>query len=317
MKNYIDKIFRGLAAVMFVAAMSLATSCDNGEDVIPATGISVDPTELSLTKGSTAKLTATITPSDASNLNVIWSSSSTDVASVDSDGNVTAVDAGSATITVTTEDGSYTATCSVVVTIPVTGISLNKTSISLLNGSTDTLVVTVTPEDATDQSYTFSSADPSIATVSEDGVVNGIAGGKTTITVTTNDGGYTATAEVSVHFESDLKVFDVTDSVYIEDSLGFVPQDTIMLTVKDVTDPDLTASDTSLTFTIDYPEVAQATLTTVDGIGVIELVAIQTGKATLSIKYEGWTGKLEKDIAIYVDHVHGNLPDIPIHQAGR
>lgn len=332
MKNYIDKIFCGLAAVMLVAMMSLATSCGGDDDVDPVnpdtpdntdttttvkvTGVSVDPAELNLAIDATAKLTATVTPTNASNTNVTWSSSSTDVASVDSEGNVTAVGAGSATITVTTEDGSHTATCSVKVTIPVTGISLNKTSISLVNGSLDTLVATVTPEDATDKSYTFSSADSSIATVSEDGVITGIKGGKTTITVTTTDGGHTATADVSVHFESDLKVFDVTNNVYIEDSIGFVPKDTIRLTVKDVTDPDLTASESSLSFTIDWPEVAQPTVKTVDGVGVIELVAIQTGKAVLSLKYEGETGKLEKSITVYVDHVEGTLPDIPIHQAG-
>jgi len=88
---------------------------------IPVTGVSVDPTTASLFIGDTKQLTATIQPSDATNQNVSWSSSADQVATVSDMGLVTAVGKGTATITVTSEDGSFKATCAVEVS--QTGIS--------------------------------------------------------------------------------------------------------------------------------------------------------------------------------------------------
>lgn len=85
------------------------------EDSIPVTGVTLDKTTLTLTSGNTAQLTATVVPSNAVNQKVSWSSSNTSAATVDENGNVTAVGAGTATITVTTVDGSKTATCTVTV----------------------------------------------------------------------------------------------------------------------------------------------------------------------------------------------------------
>ncbi|HQK38068.1 MAG TPA: Ig-like domain-containing protein, partial [Bacteroidales bacterium] len=89
---------------------------NSGSSTIPVTGVTVSPTSLSLTVGQTGQLTATVQPSDATNKNVSWSSSNTSVATVNSSGLVTAIAAGSATITVTTQDGGKTATCAVTVT---------------------------------------------------------------------------------------------------------------------------------------------------------------------------------------------------------
>ena len=85
---------------------------------VPVTGVSLTPASLSLFTGDTATLTATVQPSNATNQNVTWSSDKPDVATVDAAGKVTAVGAGTATITVTTADGSKQATCSVTVTRP-------------------------------------------------------------------------------------------------------------------------------------------------------------------------------------------------------
>lgn len=79
------------------------------------TGVSLDKNELSLSEGDKATLTATVTPSDATNQNVTWSSDNTGVATVSDAGLVTAIAVGTANITVTTEDGAYTATCAVTV----------------------------------------------------------------------------------------------------------------------------------------------------------------------------------------------------------
>ena len=92
----------------------LSITIDARTDV-PVTGVTLSQTELSLTEGGTAQLTATVLPETATNRNVTWSSNAPGVATVNSSGKVTAVSAGTATITVTTADGSFTATCTVTV----------------------------------------------------------------------------------------------------------------------------------------------------------------------------------------------------------
>ena len=86
----------------------------NEPATISVTGVSLDQSALTITEGDTVQLTATVEPSNATNKGVTWSSSAENVATVE-DGNVTAVGAGEATITVTTEDGSCTANCTVTV----------------------------------------------------------------------------------------------------------------------------------------------------------------------------------------------------------
>ena len=166
---------------------------------VAVTGVSVSPTAASIGVGGTQQLTPTITPSNATDKAVTYSSSATGVATVSSTGLITAVAAGSATITVTTHDGSYTATCAVTVTAPVsvTGVTLNKNSTSIEVGGTETLTATVAPNDATNKSVTWSTSAPGVATVS-DGVVTAVSKGSATITVTTADGGYSATCAVTV-----------------------------------------------------------------------------------------------------------------------
>ena len=167
---------------------------------VSATGVTLSQTELSLAKGATATLTATVVPSDATNQKVRWSSTNTAVATVEN-GTVTAVSAGNATITVTTEDGNHTATCEVTVTVPATGVTLSQTELSLVKGATATLTATVAPSDATNKKVTWSSNNISIATV-ENGIVTAVSGGNATITVTTEDGNHTAICSVSVEATS-------------------------------------------------------------------------------------------------------------------
>ena len=164
------------------------------------TGVSLDKTTLNLNPGKEGTLTATITPDNATNQNVTWKSSDTKVATVDN-GLVTAVAEGTATITVTTEDGSKTARCTVTVTtatVPVTGVTLDPTSLTLDVNQTATLTATITPSNATNQNVTWTSDNPSVATVSG-GVVTAVAPGEATITATTADGGFAATCTVTVN----------------------------------------------------------------------------------------------------------------------
>lgn len=164
---------------------------------IPVQSVSLDKTSLELTEGGTGTLIATVEPNNATNKNVTWSTSNASIATVNN-GEVTAVSAGTATITATADGKS--ATCTVTVTadtVPVTGVTLNKTSTSLYVGDTETLTATVQPGNASNQNVTWSTSDASVATV-ENGVVRATGRGTATITVTTEDGGFTAGCTVTV-----------------------------------------------------------------------------------------------------------------------
>lgn len=161
---------------------------------VPATGITLNHSTLSLAVGGSVALTATLTPENATDA-VVWSSNNKEIAEVSNNGTVTAKALGTATITATV--GSYTATCEVTVAVPVTGVSLDKETMSLTAGSTGTLVATITPANATNQNLTWTSDNEEVATVS-DGVVSAVAAGTANITVTTDDGGKTATCVVTV-----------------------------------------------------------------------------------------------------------------------
>ncbi|CAN7722526.1 Ig-like domain-containing protein [Paenibacillus sp. LjRoot56] len=168
---------------------------------IPVTSVTLDQSTLSLVVGGQdATLVPTINPVTATNKNVIWHSSDLNVATV-VNGVVHPVSAGAITITATTADGGFTATSTVTVAaaaVPVTGISLDITTTTLTVGGSDvTLTPTITPINATNKNVTWSSSNPSVATVSN-GVVHAIASGTTTITVTTVDGGHTATSLITV-----------------------------------------------------------------------------------------------------------------------
>jgi uncharacterized protein YjdB len=167
------------------------------------TGVTMSPTTVSVAVGATTTLGATVVPSNATNKNVSWSSSNTSVATVNASGVVSGVAAGTATITVTTQDGSKIATSAVTVTavnnnVSVTGVSVNPTAVSLAAGSTTTLSPTVAPSNATNKNVSWSSSNISIATVNTSGVVSGVGAGTATITVTTQDGSKIATSAITV-----------------------------------------------------------------------------------------------------------------------
>lgn len=175
-----------------------------GDSVIyKVTKVELNKTSLTLDVGKSDTLTATITPSNATDQNVTWSSDNQNVATVDANGKVTAVAKGSTTITATAADGSgEKATCSVTVKeaaiVPVESVSLDKTSLELTEGETAQLNATVLPETATNRNVTWSSNAPGVATVDSSGKVTAVAPGTATITVTTADGGKTATCTVTV-----------------------------------------------------------------------------------------------------------------------
>lgn len=184
---------------------SVLTKVANYPEMAPVavTGVSVAPATLELTMGEAAKqLTATIMPADASNKAVKWSSSDEKIAKVDENGMVTAVGAGKATITATTVDGGFTASCTVSVNKPivhVTGVALDKTAIGPMTiGYYETLTATVSPADADNKAVTWSTDNAAAAAVDQSGRITSVGAGSATITATTADGGFKASCAVTV-----------------------------------------------------------------------------------------------------------------------
>ena len=163
------------------------------------TGIKLNTTAVSLNKGMTYALDATISPSNASNKNVIWKSNASYIASVSADGLVTAVGTGRAVITATTSDGGYEAKCNVVVTQKVTGVVIDLVSARISVGNSTKLTATVQPSDAGNKSVKWESSNPKVASVNANGLVTAISAGTTTVSVTTAEGGYTAFCNVTVY----------------------------------------------------------------------------------------------------------------------
>ena len=158
-------------------------------------GVKLSATSLSLLKGKSSQLEASVWPYDA-NQAVSWKSSNTKVAKVDSTGLVKAVVAGTATITVTTQSGKKTAKCKVTVKNPIKLTSLGKPpTMFLLVGATQAIKLTLSPKNAT-VSPKYSSANSAIASVDANGVVTARSSGKAAITV--KAGGMTQKFTVSV-----------------------------------------------------------------------------------------------------------------------
>ena len=200
-------------------------------ELVDASGIELDQTKLTLGVGKKAKLIVTIKPENARDKSVVWSSSNTEVVSVDKDCNVTAKKAGTATITVTTKDGKYKAEAEVTVqadVVNVKGVSLDKTSLNLKVNETSTLKATVKPGDATNKGVTWSSSDSNVASVDNNGKVTAKAAGTATITVTTADGSKTATCTVTVSERPANYVVKFTP--YRQEGTGAVLQYTIAVT---------------------------------------------------------------------------------------
>ena len=176
-----------------------------------ATSISLNKTSASLYLNETVQLTATVSPSNATDRSVLWSSSDNNVAKVSSAGLVIAIAPGNATITATTADGSnLSATCAITVKAYVTSLTLDPSEVTILEGDTITLIPTILPTYATNQDLYWSSNNTSVATVNN-GVVVGRSGGEATITArTTDDSNLYASCKVTVIPNFDVSAPDIS-----------------------------------------------------------------------------------------------------------
>lgn len=221
-RTYLDAKEIGTATITLTVKPAGASADDEGFKAtcnveVSPDGATVYVTEIELNKttaelkvGESETLTATVKPASATNKAVKWESSNEAVATV-SNGKVKAINPGTANIIVKSEaDNSKTATCAVTVTAPTPetpSVRLNKDTLTLSVGGTETLIATTTPSGST---VGWKSSDPNIATVSESGLVTAVAPGTATITVTTVDGGKTATCTVTVNNNSSSQTITIT-----------------------------------------------------------------------------------------------------------
>ncbi len=179
-------------------------TCVVNVDYIDVEGISISPKDASVKIGSTIQFTATVYPENATNKNVVWSVDDKNVLSINQSGKATAVSVGMATVTVTTEDGEYIDSTVVrVEPINVTGITISLQNKTLSQGRTYRFAATITPSNATNKDVVWSVSDSSILSVDQTGNVTGLALGTAEVTVTTVDGGFVASAQVSVCYAPD------------------------------------------------------------------------------------------------------------------
>ncbi len=157
--------------------------------IIPLTSISLNQNDFELRKGDSETLTYTLTEEDTTEAeDAVWSSSDTNVATVDSNGKVTGKSAGEAVITV--RMASFSDTVKVTVyEVPLTSISISNTSDNVSIGDTFQINIAENPTNTTDAvTYTYESSDEDIAIVDEHGKVKGLRLGEVTITVRSSNG---------------------------------------------------------------------------------------------------------------------------------
>ncbi|ATA74141.1 Ig-like domain-containing protein [Capnocytophaga sp. H2931] len=247
--------------------------------VITVAYVSLDNETITLLEGDTKTLVATVSPTNATNKKITWTTTDKTIATVDANGKVTAITAGVVSITATTEDGGKKASCRVTVEkniVAVTNVSIQPESIVLAIGNQRQLSATVSPTNATNKKVTWTSADPSIATVTANGKVTGLASGTVYITATTEDGGKKASCKVTV--ESVIAVTNVS-----------IQPETITLPVGDELQLTATVSPTNATNKKVTWTTANAGIAKVDNHGKVTGVASGTVYITATTEDGGKT----------------------------
>ena len=181
MKNKFFALFTILLSISLITTYSCKKEKDKSVSV---TEVGLNKTSTTLIEGETETLVATVMPENATDKSVVWESGNESAATVSQEGLVTAVGEGKATITVKTNDGGFSASCEITVEkkeVPVTGISIEPSSLKLPAGDTYSLIPHVQPSDATNQNIKWLSTNESVATVNAEGKVTAVAAGSAEI----------------------------------------------------------------------------------------------------------------------------------------
>ena len=244
-----------------LAAIAASLVACQEEPLVEVSSVSLSQSSVSIARGGSTNLTATVNPSNATDKTVTWSTSNPSVATVNN-GTVSAVAVGTATITATAS--GRTATCEVTVTPKgVSSIKLDKTSASMIIKEVMTLTATVEPADADNKTVTWSSSDESVAKV-DNGKITAVGKGEADITVSA--GSLKATCKVKVSY--------AVKSITLNKSTAQIEEDGT-LTLKATVDTD--DPDVKVGWSSDATDIA-----TVDNNGTITGIAI--GEATITAK---------------------------------
>ena len=168
-------------------------------DYVAVTGLTPKNSEETVGVNETVRITATISPSNATNKSITYASSDNSVAAVDSNGVVTGKKAGTTYISLSLEGKSVNVKVTVVSNVSLKGITINPSTITIDEGKTSKLSVTYNPSNATNKKVTWKSSNTSVVTVDDSGNLKAVASGTATITVISNDGGHVGTVKVTVN----------------------------------------------------------------------------------------------------------------------
>lgn len=304
MKRRLIALFTILLSVSLIATYSCKKEKDKS---VAVTEVRLDKSATTLVEGDTEELMATVMPENATDKGIEWKSSDESVATVSQTGLVTALKEGSSAITVITNDGGFKATCDVTVNkkvIAVTGAVLGNTELTLVEGEEEKLAVAVTPENATDKSVVWESGNESVATVSQEGLVTAVGEGKATITVKTNDGGFSASCEVTVK----KKVIAVTGVKLSAASMTLREGDKGTLTA---TVEPANATNKNVEWWTSDLDVVSVTSTSGGSNGYVE--ARGAGKATVTVKTED--GEFSASCEITVEKKEVPVTGIALEQS--
>jgi len=219
----------------FIEELEKKINADSALPTIQVAGISLEKINTSLTVSATEQLNYTISPVDATDKSVTWSSDDENIVTVDSSGLIEAIAEGSTDVHVSTNDGDFTDTCTVTVIVtveivPVTGVSLDQSNITVAVNDTQQLTATVEPSDATDKSVRWESSNDSVALVDSSGLITAQSEGTTTISVYTNDGDFTDSCTVYTSISLDIYVHIDGNDAQIGTS--FEPKATIQAAIE-------------------------------------------------------------------------------------
>jgi uncharacterized protein YjdB len=213
------------------------------------------------------QLSAAIIPDNVTTKGIIWESSDSSIATVTSDGLVETKSVGKVTITAKTKDGQIEKSCMFDVIVPVTGVTLNYNSKTIFLNESLQLAATISPNDATYRDVQWESSNPAVATVDENGLVTAHEVGEARITVSTVNGNFTASCDISVRIR-------ITKIDILEEEINLYKGETHKLTVN-LTPSNAVLTDVSWDYT--NSEVA-----TVDENGIITAI---TGGTTRILAY--------------------------------
>ena len=271
------KITANILRFVMCFLSTLLLGCAEKETQVEVSSVSLNTPTIEMVEGETFSLVATILPKDAEYDGVTWASSNASVASVNS-GTVTAVMEGTATITASA--GGKSATCNVKVSakiVAVTSITLDKTSLSMQVGDTETLTATIKPEDATDKTIVWTSSDEAVVSVSN-GKITALKSGKATITA--KSGTCSADCVVTISVNTESIILDKTTL-----SLAVGESAILTATVK----PD-DATDKTVTWSSSDESVVK--------VDNGKVTALKSGKTTITAKCGGKTAECSVTVTV-------------------